>query len=234
MSPANAPTIPVLSEALSFPDPRAADAEGLVAVGGDLSVDRLRLAYREGIFPWFSDDWPIAWWCPDPRFVLAPSGLRVSRSLQRVIRSGRFRVTADQRFGEVIRRCRHTPREGQDGTWITSGMVQAYEALHAAGDAHSVEVWEGGELVGGLYGVAMGRCFFGESMFAAVSNASKVGFVWLVRALAASGVELIDCQVHTDHLGRFGATMVPRDTFLDLVSRMVDSPTGRDVFSSSP
>jgi leucyl/phenylalanyl-tRNA--protein transferase len=204
-----------LGKALRFPSPDEAEPDGLLAVGGDLSVERLLLAYRSGIFPWPVEDLPLVWWSPDPRFVLYPDRFHVPKSLERVVRKAPYAITYDRDFAAVIQGCRRTPRPGQPGTWITPAMVRAYERLHAAGHAHSVEAWsEDQRLVGGLYGVAIGGCFFGESMFAIEPDASKCAFVDLVRRLIGSGCALIDCQVHTDHLERFGAIDVPRERFL--------------------
>lgn len=212
-------------DAAVFPDPRHAEPDGLLAVGGDLSPRRLLAAYREGIFPWFDEDSPILWWSPDPRLVLFPDELHVSRSLQRTIRRGRYRVTADEAFGRVIRACSAKERPDQDGTWITEEMVAAYEELHQLGYAHSFEAWEADALVGGLYGVTLGRAFFGESMFSDAADASKVAFVIAVRWLAAHGVRLVDCQVRTEHLLRFGAREVPRELFLAELARVVRGPS---------
>lgn len=204
-----------LGKALAFPDPERSEPDGLLAVGGDLSVERLLLAYRSGIFPWPAEGLPLVWWSPDPRFVLYPDRFRVPKSLQRVVRKRPYTLTVDRDFAGVIRGCRSTPRPGQEDTWITPAMVRAYERLHAAGHAHSVEAWStDGRLVGGLYGVAVGACFCGESMFALEPDASKCAFVDLVRRLTAAGYAFIDCQVHTDHLARFGAIEVPRPRFL--------------------
>ena len=199
----------------AFPDAALAETEpnGLLAVGGDLSVRRLVNAYRHGIFPWYSAGQPILWWSPDPRLVLDPGGLHLSRSLRKTLRADRFRVSLDTSFGAVIRGCA-APRPGADGTWIVPDMVAAYERLHALGIAHSAEAWLDGGLVGGLYGVALGRIFFGESMFSRARDASKVAFAHLVQRLEAWGYTLIDCQVHTAHLERLGAVSVPRDAFL--------------------
>jgi leucyl/phenylalanyl-tRNA--protein transferase len=197
-----------------FPDPVEADPDGLLAIGGDLSPQRLVAAYAHGIFPWYSKGSPILWWSPDPRLVLFPQNLHVPASLKRTLNSGCFRFTFDQAFGQVIRACATAPRPDQDGTWILPEMVQAYEALHALGIAHSAEAWLDGELAGGVYGVALGSAFFGESMFCAVSNASKALFATLVRWLGAQGCTLIDCQQTTAHLLRFGAQEIPRREFL--------------------
>jgi leucyl/phenylalanyl-tRNA---protein transferase len=210
-----------------FPDPSEAEPDGLLAVGGDLSPERLLQAYAAGIFPWFSESSPILWWSPDPRLVLEPSWLRVSRSLARTIRRGRYRVRADSAFGEVIRRCAEKPRPGQDGTWITDEMAFAYERLHRLGFAHSFEAWEDETLAGGLYGVSLGGAFFGESMYADRPDASKVAFVRAVEWLAGWDVGLIDCQVKTEHLARMGAREVPRRRFLRDLERALEKPTLR-------
>lgn len=209
-----------------LPDPEQSDARGLLAVGGDLRPERLMDAYRRGIFPWYGEGLPILWHSPDPRYVLPVEQLRVNRSLAKAIRRGPYVITLDTAFGEVLRHCAATPRPGQDGTWITDDMVRAYETLHALGQAHSVEAWLADELVGGLYGVAVGALFCGESMFAHAPDASKIAFVTLVRQLAGWGFELIDCQVHTEHLERFGAEEWPRRRYLDALARLRDRPAG--------
>ena len=205
-----------------FPDSRLAllEPNGLLAVGGSLTTDTLLRAYRQGIFPWYSDDQPLLWWSPDPRAVLFPGQLHVSRSLRKTINSGRFSITADQAFGRVIQACA-APRSTSDetGTWITSAMDAAYNQLHRLGYAHSIEVWQSGDLVGGLYGLALGRVFFGESMFHRQRDASKAGFVHLVRHLAGQGFKLIDCQQATTHLESLGATTIPRNQFNELLQR---------------
>lgn len=204
-----------LSSKIEFPPPElATDYDGLLAVGGDLSVERLLTAYANGIFPWPSDGLPLAWWSPDPRFVLYPHALTVPKSLSRVLKKNTFTYTGDRCFAEVINHCRTAKRAGQDGTWITARMVKAYIALHRAGHAHSVEAWSGNRLAGGLYGVSLGCCFFGESMFALEPDASKCAFARLAGELHKQGCPLIDCQVYTDHLARFGATEIPRAVFL--------------------
>ena len=208
-----------------FPDPERSEPDGLLAVGGDLSVERLVAAYAAGIFPWYSEDMPILWWSPDPRLVLFPEELHVSRRLRRTMRSGRYAVRADTAFERVIRRCSEKPRPGQDGTWITPDMIEAYVRLHRRGLAHSVEAWEGGDLVGGLYGVSLGAAFFGESMFADLPDASKVAFATLVEWLAGRRFDLVDCQVQTAHLRRFGARDVPRREFLGRLSRALERPS---------
>ena len=203
---------------VQFPDVLLAleEPNGLLAVGGDLRVERLLAAYRHGIFPWYNDDQPILWWSPDPRAVLFPERLKVSRSLGKTLRKHPFRVTADQAFAEVMAAC-GGPRRGANGTWITPAIKQAYGRLHELGIAHSVESWRGDELVGGLYGVAIGRVFFGESMFSRETDASKVAFVYLVRQLQRWGYELIDCQVRTEHLVSLGAETIPRAEFIRLL-----------------
>ena len=217
----------LLSEELVFPPTHLAAESGLLAVGGDLSAKRLLLAYGQGIFPWYSDDEPILWWSPDPRLVLHPEEIRVSRSLQRTLNKALFRVTMDKAFDQVIQACAQSRIESGESTWIVEDMIQAYCRLHEDGFAHSVEAWQGGELAGGLYGVSLGGCFFGESMFTRVSNASKVAFVHLVRQLSDWSFQLIDCQVTTGHLMRFGAREVPRTTFMDLLNQSLQLPTRR-------
>lgn len=196
-----------------FPRPDLAEPGGLLAVGGDLRPERLLAAYRRGIFPWYDEQSPILWWSPDPRPIVFPELVHVSRRLARTLRSGKFRVTLDTAFGGVIRGCAATPRNVGDGTWILPEMIEAYERLHAAGHAHSVEAWLDRELVGGAYGVAIGKAFFGESMFHTTTDASKVAFVTLCRHLARQGFHFIDCQQTTGHLCRFGAVEVRRAEF---------------------
>jgi leucyl/phenylalanyl-tRNA--protein transferase len=213
-----------------LPNPEDADPRGLVAVGGDLRIERLLDAYQRGIFPWYGDGLPILWHSPDPRFVLEPSAIRVNRSLRKAIGRAPYRLTLDTAFDRVIRRCAATARPDQDGTWITNDMIAAYDQLHALGHAHSVEAWQGDELVGGVYGVAVGAVFCGESMFALAPDASKIAFVQLVRQLERWGFELIDCQVHTEHLERFGAVEWPRARFLEALTRL----RGRQAGPASP
>lgn len=210
---------PPLEQALREPD-------GLLAAGGDLSPERLISAYRHGCFPWFQEGQPILWWSPNPRMVLFPTELHVSHSLRKLMRQGRFEVSFDRDFPAVIRACA-APRSYADGTWITRAMQAAYLELHRRGIAHSVEVWQEGQLVGGLYGLAMGRLFFGESMFSRTDNASKIGFVTLVEQLRECGFALIDCQMHTQHLSSFGAREIPRADFAGYLERYLDqsSPT---------
>lgn len=217
--------IPWLSARDAFPPVTRALTEpnGLLAAGGDLSASRLIEAYRHGIFPWFNEDEPVLWWSPDPRMVLFVADVRVSRSLRKVLRSDVFRVTFDEAFEEVMRGCA-APREGQDGTWITEDMLEAYTGLAAAGMAHSVEVWHGQQLVGGLYGVSIGRMFYGESMFSRVSNASKVALVSLARQLQRWQFEIVDCQMSTAHLASLGARDLPRAQFLEYVGRLTPLP----------
>ena len=201
----------------AFPDPDLASTEGLLAYGGDVGPERLIDAYSHGIFPWFNDDdEPVLWWSPDPRAVMAPSDMRISRSLAKRLRSGRFRVTVDEAFADVTAACAQ-PRKSSPGTWITPSMRAGYLALHEMGLAHSVETWCEGELAGGLYGVSLGRMFFGESMFAWVSDASKVALAHLVHQLEAWGFTLIDCQLPNEHLATLGVREIPRRDFLALV-----------------
>ncbi len=204
----------LLSEALKFPQPELADPDGLLAVGGDLSPERLLMAYRMGIFPWYAEDTPILWWSPDPRLVLFPDELKISKSLQRVIARGVFQVTVNQVFREVIECCAEARRGNDTGTWLVPEMIEAYCRLHQLGYAHSVESWHQGSLVGGLYGIASGRVFYGESMFTLKTDASKVALVHLVRMLQTLQFELIDCQVTTRHLKSLGAREIPRQGFL--------------------
>lgn len=207
-----------LDEHLWFPPPQAAMEDGLLAVGGELNVPRLLLAYERGIFPWFNEGEPPMWWSPDPRFVLFPPWLRVSKSMAQILRGNRFEFKVNTAFEDVIRNCAAISRKDQDGTWITEAVIEAYSALHRMGKAHSAEAWEEGRLVGGLYGVRLGNVFFGESMFSSSSNASKFAFISYVRQLEREGVPLIDCQVYTEHLESLGAEMIPRDDFLALLS----------------
>jgi leucyl/phenylalanyl-tRNA---protein transferase len=220
-----------LDDRLVFPRPDLAERDGLLAVGGDLRPQRLLLAYANGIFPWYSEGLPILWHSPDPRMVLDPAQLHVPRSLRKALRRGQFEVRLDTAFAEVVQHCAETPRADQDGTWITSEMLAAYINLHELGFAHSAEAWHDGRLVGGLYGVSLGSAFFGESMYTHAPDASKVAFVVLVEQLHAWGVRLVDCQVHTDHLERFGATLWPRACYLDELRACLDQPTRRGRWS---
>lgn len=213
-----------LSEEISFPSPRLADTDGLLAIGGDLSEQRLILAYRMGIFPWYSKGDPLLWWSPDPRLVLLPEDFHVSRRLKRVIQKQMFQITFDTAFEQVVAGCAsRRPKSG--GSWIVPEMVQAYGRLHHTGIAHSVEAWLDGNLVGGLYGVSLGGCFFGESMFSRVDNASKVAFASLIRFIRQQGFDLVDCQVTTGHLLRLGAKEIPRIVFLELLEKSMARPT---------
>lgn len=206
-------------EELTFPHPSFANADGILAVGGDLKPERLVLAYNWGIFPWYNEGEPIIWWHPDPRFVLFPNQLRVSKSMRPIFNQKKFTFTFDKDFRSVIASCQRVFRKGQKaGTWITPDMQAAYIRLHEQGYAHSVEVWQGDELVGGLYGIALGKVFFGESMFAKVDNASKAGFITLVQKLKEKGYTLIDCQQGTRHLKSLGAESISRDAFLQYLT----------------
>jgi len=216
-------------DSLEFPPLERAlhEPNGLLAAGGDLSAERLIAAYRHGCFPWFSEGQPILWWSPDPRTVLLPDEFHLSRSLAKLLRQQRFRITFDQDFAAVIAGCAE-PREHADGTWITESMRSAYLELHRRGLAHSVEVWQDDTLVGGLYGLAMGQLFFGESMFSRTDNASKVGFATLVEKLREWGFVLIDCQMPTQHLHSFGARPITRQAFADYLKRYLNQPCAAD------
>lgn len=215
-------TVFLLSEDfLGFPDPEHAESDGLLAVGGDLSVERLATAYGKGIFPWYGPGTPILWWSPDPRLVLPPKELHVPRSLRRVINRQTFEISIDTAFSQVVRACACSPRSEGHGTWLVPEMIEAYARLHAAGFAHSFEARKDGKLVGGLYGVALGRAFFGESMFFHAPDASKTTFVWAARLLAHWGYQLIDCQQTTAHLQRFGAFEISRQRFLSKLRKAV-------------
>ncbi|MCG8452179.1 MAG: leucyl/phenylalanyl-tRNA--protein transferase [Spirochaetales bacterium] len=209
---------------IEFPDPRTIDGE-LIGVGGNLHSSTLIAAYKKGIFPWYSDDEPLLWWSLDPRFVIFPHRFHVSKSLVKRIRKGTFSLSLDRDFDGVMACCAQQTRPGQNGTWITNEMRQAYGELHRLGYAHSVETWKDGVLVGGLYGVSLGGCFYGESMFARVSDASKVAFAALLGLLEEAGFGLVDCQQHTRHLGTFGAIDTPRNFFLDHLERELEKPT---------
>jgi|TARA_R100000479_G_scaffold28896_1_gene11284 leucyl/phenylalanyl-tRNA--protein transferase len=210
----------LLTEKIWFPPVTDADEDGLLAVGGDLSSERLLLAYQSGIFPWYSEGQPILWWSPNPRMVLFPKELRVSKSFRKTINSEKFRVTFNTSFPEVIKNCAAIKRDGQAGTWITSEMERAYIGLHEKGYAFSVEVWQENELTGGLYGIDLAdqKVFCGESMFTKVSDASKVGLYHLVELLKEKNYKLIDCQIYTEHLERLGAKEISRDEFLQHIS----------------
>ena len=207
-----------LTDALLFPSPEQASAEGIVAVGGDLQPERVMLAYRKGIFPWFESDDFLLWWSPDPRMVLFPDQLKISKSMRTVLRKKRFEVTFNKAFDQVVEACAKVKRFGQNGTWITPGLMEVYSTLHTQGHAHSVEVWEEGSLVGGLYGIDLGTVFCGESMFSKSSNASKIALISLVKELKKNKYELIDCQVPTQHLASMGAEPISRTKFLTFLS----------------
>ncbi len=206
-----------ISKDLFFPPVDEASYEGILAIGGDLSVDRLLLAYRNGIFPWFNEDEPILWWAPPERMVVVPSVYKVSKSIRNLLNQNKFKVTFNQNFKEVIAGCKQIERAGQDGTWISNDIIASYTQLHEMGIAKSVEVWQNDELVGGLYGVDLGQIFCGESMFSKVPNASKIAFVTLIKHLKENHYILLDCQVHNDHLEKLGAFEVSRETFMKVL-----------------
>ncbi|MBD3798891.1 leucyl/phenylalanyl-tRNA--protein transferase [Sulfuricurvum sp.] len=220
--------IPRLTYQLAFPDPRTASEEGIVAYGGDLTPSRLMLAYRNGIFPWYGQNDPILWWSPDPRLIMELDEFKLSRSLRKKI--PRFEIRFDTAFSKVIRECSSIPRRGQSGSWIVSEMIEAYEELYALGYAHSVEAYQNYELVGGLYGVAVGGVFCGESMFAKVSDASKVAFAVLIERLREWGFDFVDCQVPTLHLKSLGAKEVSREFFLERLDRALLNDLSNDVW----
>lgn len=216
---------PLSRHSFTFPKPRYAPNEGLLAYGGDLSSHRLLTAYKKGIFPWYSEGDPILWWSPNPRLLLYPYKFKVRKSFRRVLRSGKFTVTFDRHFEEVIRHCATVYREGQEASWIVPEIIEAYTRLHEEGFGHSVEVYLGGKLVGGLYGIAFGKSFFGESMFSLVSDASKVAFKALSDVLGDRGYDFIDCQMKTDHMVGLGAEVVERELFLDALESAIKKPT---------
>jgi leucyl/phenylalanyl-tRNA---protein transferase len=215
-----------LPNEIIFPPVNLTHESGILAIGGDLSPERLLAAYAEGIFPWYSEGDPILWWCPDPRFVLRPGEVKVSKTMRQVFNRSIFRVSFDRAFREVITACR-MPRKSQAGTWITDEMLEAYCALHEMGYAHSVEAWKGNELAGGLYGVSLGGMFFGESMFARESNASKTALIVLGAALDERSFDMIDCQVYTEHLGSLGAHDLSRDEFIKVLRNSLERETLR-------
>lgn len=217
----------LLSDTIDFPPPHLASKDGLLAVGGDLNPKRLIMAYRMGIFPWFSDGDPILWWSPDPRLVLYPHEIKISRTLKKVLKKNTFSVTMDLAFDEVINQCAQVRLQKKQGTWIVEEMIDAYCKLHRSGFAHSVEVWQQGDLAGGLYGVSLGKCFFGESMFTRISNASNVALIKLAKYLNELSFDMIDCQVATEHLIRFGARRIPRTLFLKQLEASLNAPTQR-------
>jgi len=214
-----------LDQALRFPDPSDSEPDGLLAVGGDLSPERLLTAYASGIFPWYSEGQPILWHSPDPRAVLVPKALRVSRSLRKRLRRGRFEIRLDTAFEAVVRACAETPRRGAEGTWITHEMQAAYARLHGLGFAHCAEAWSGDQLAGGLYGVSLGGAFFGESMFSLQTDASKVALTVLVHQLERWGFDFVDCQIPSPHLERLGVVCWPRARFLDALAISLARPT---------
>lgn len=211
----------ILTNDLYFPSVETADEQGVLAIGGDLSTQRLLLAYESGIFPWFDDGQPIIWWSPDPRMVVFPQTFVVSKSLRNILNRGIFAITFNQNFRDVIENCSSIRRDGQNGTWISDEMVEAYCKLHELGHAKSVEVWQQGELVGGLYGIDLGHIFCGESMFSKVSNASKVAFAILVQKLKDENYKLLDCQVYNDHLESLGAVEIPRHDFMRVLKNEI-------------
>jgi len=210
----------ILDSRLWFPPVKDALEDGLLAIGGDLSTERLLLAYQQGIFPWYDGDVPL-WWCPDPRFVLYPNKLRISKSMKQLLNQQKFHFTINTAFEQVIKHCMLVEREGQDGTWINEDVIKAYTALHYQGMAQSAEVWQGEQLVGGLYGVKINNLFFGESMFSLLSNASKYAFISYVQQLIKEGVILIDCQVYTQHLESLGAEMISREEFIKILKENI-------------
>lgn len=210
-----------LSEALFFPTISQTHSSGIIALGGDLSADRLQLAYKSGIFPWFEDGEPITWWSPNPRMVLFLEELIISKSMRNILNRNSFKVTFNQNFRDVISNCQNIKRDGQLGTWITNDMIEAYCNLHELGVAKSVEVWQDGQLVGGLYGIDLGHVFCGESMFSKVSNASKVAFISLVNNLKATNYKLLDCQVYNPHLESLGCREIERDDFMTILKNQL-------------
>lgn len=210
-----------LTKDLYFPPVDEASYEGILAVGGDLSTERLLLAYRNGIFPWFNPDEPILWWSPPERMVVVPQLYKVSKSIRNLLNQKKFDITFNQNFEEVIRHCQQIDRKDQEGTWITEDIIESYTKLHEMGFAQSVEVWQNGDLVGGLYGVDLGHVFCGESMFSKVPNASKIAFVTLVQYLKDNNYKLLDCQIHNDHLEKLGAFEISRETFIKVLKSAV-------------
>ncbi len=226
------PVFRLSDEDISFPPAYLADEYGRLAIGGDLGPERLLLAYQSGLFPWFNPDEPIVWWSPDPRFVLFPDELKVAKSMRPIFNQNKFTYSFDQHFRTIITTCRQERlMDDGSGTWITDTMVEAYCRLHELGFAHSVEVFKDGEIVGGLYGISLGKVFFGESMFAKASNASKAGFITLVNALKEQGFWLIDCQQETDHLRSLGGVNIPRQYFLELMEKNQQEKTLRGSWS---
>ena len=220
--PSNVPLY-LLDDSLWFPPLEEARPDGLLAIGGDLGVKRLLLAYQNGIFPWYNEDEPPMWWSPDPRFVLFPEELKVSKSMMQVIKRNEFEFKVNTAFEDVIGNCSKVKRNGIHGTWISNEIIEAYSALHRLGYAYSAEAWQAGRLVGGLYGVLLGKVFFGESMFSLVSNASKFAFINWIETLQQQGVVMIDCQVHTGHLESLGARMIRRADFIEILDGNIAS-----------
>ncbi|HEX4876494.1 MAG TPA: leucyl/phenylalanyl-tRNA--protein transferase [Chitinophagaceae bacterium] len=209
-----------LDKNIVFPPVHLAEPDGLLAMGGDLTPERLLEAYKHGIFPWYEGE-VILWWCPDPRFVLLPDELKINKTSKSLLTKQPFQFTINSAFNKVIHLCKNTKRPGQEGTWITPAVEKAYNKMHELGYAHSAEAWFNGELVGGLYGIKLGRVFFGESMFSKVSNASRFAFLHYINQLKKEGIELIDCQVYTEYLESFGAKMIPRKEFIDRLHKLI-------------
>ncbi|MCF6246775.1 MAG: leucyl/phenylalanyl-tRNA--protein transferase [Desulfobacula sp.] len=221
-----------LSKRLDFPPAWLARSDGLLCIGGDLCSKRLILAYQNGIFPWFSNEEPILWWSPDPRLVLFPDDIHVSKSLKKKIRSNQFNITIDNAFEQTIMSCAHPREKGQDGTWLVEEMIDGYLNLHDKGHAHSIETWKDGKLVGGLYGVCLGGSFFGESMFSFDADTSKLALVALAKLLGHHGFDLIDCQVTTSHLLSMGATQIPRNHFLNIITPSVKKKYTKNIWDT--
>jgi leucyl/phenylalanyl-tRNA---protein transferase len=219
-----------LSERIEFPPARLARSDGLLCIGGDLSLERLLLAYENGIFPWFSENEPLLWWSPDPRLVLFPNAIKISRSLKRKIKKTPFQITVDNAFEQTIVSCAQPRRGRHEGTWLVDEMIEAYIQLHKHGYAHSVETWHGNELVGGLYGLTLGGSFFGESMFSRASDASKIALTALAALLNTNGFDMIDCQVTTRHLLNMGAVEVSRETFLNTLAPSIARQMPPDIW----
>lgn len=211
----------ILTDEIIFPPVEMANSEGLLAIGGNLSTERLLLAYKNGIFPWYNEDEPICWWCPDPRFVLFPAEIKVSKSMQTVLNNGSYRFSINKAFDKVITNCKTIKRKNEEGTWIQQEVIDSYTRLHQLGFAISAEAWKNGELVGGLYGVKLGNVFFGESMFSRQNNASKFAFINFVKQLQKQNIKLIDCQIYTAHLESLGARMIDRKLFTAILSKEV-------------
>ncbi|MEI8059185.1 MAG: leucyl/phenylalanyl-tRNA--protein transferase [Ferruginibacter sp.] len=211
----------LLTSKLFFPPVDLADADGLLAMGGDISTERLLLAYKNGIFPWYNEEEPILWWSPDPRFVLFPEKIKVSKSMHTVLQNGSFRFVLNRNFKQVMENCKNMPREGQEGTWIQPSIIEAYTKLHQLGHAICAEAWKNGVMVGGVYGIKLGNIFFGESMFSKESNASKFAFINLVSWLQLQQVAMIDCQIYTAHLESLGATMITRKAFCNILKKEI-------------